>query len=661
MRRVLLIIFLGFTGLVLLAAVGVGILLATFDPNAYTDQIATAVEKATGRQLQFQGSIVTSLFPSPSLKTGRLVMNDPGTFGGGAFVTVESASVSLAVKPLLQGIIQVEEISLNAPVVQLVTTTAGRNNWDYGFDSDLPENTSGTRVDDATASRDAFAQPAAPASAGSDKVVPLTDPAQSNGRKQGYFSHLVVQVERFSCKGGRVLYRNLRTGASYSGNLDDLSVNSVHQDANIPFAATGGLADEMTSRKLQFSLKGKARFAAAGDFSVRFDTLDLTATGLAAEPFTVKNQAELRYVPAKRSLEIHDLKGSLDKAGYGGNLALVLPEGKTPARLTGDLSVNNLNLDELLGKLTTPGSAASSGGSEDVKGAPNLTRPKVAPGGRATAGREASDKLSDQEDAAPGKKSGAATVLDGVNGNVAVTITTLTLNKLSINKLAFTLQAENGLLTAPFSLEALDGAATGTARLDTRKGTPTLSLAASAKNMSMEKLCRALDAKTTVSGTLSADADVNGRGGSWKEIAPTLKGKSSLLVQKGDVRGFSLIPSNLRGIKDVPTDFPFERISGSGNIERGILTSKDITLQSSLLSGAGGGAINLVFEQLDLGMDFMIAGQPPAIPVNITGPFTALSSSVDVRTLMRNTAEGALKSPETARDLLRDAGKLLGR
>ena len=657
MRRVLLIIFLGFTGLVLLAAVGLGILLATFNPNSYTGQISAAVEKATGRQLQFQGDIVTSIFPSPSLKTGRLVMNDPGTFGGGAFITVESASVSLAVKPLLQGIIEIEEVSLNAPAVQLVTTAAGRNNWDYGFGSRLPEDVSGARSGGESA-QDGSSRSAIPAD--SDKVVPLTDPAQPDGQKQGYFSRLVVQVERFTCKDGRVLYRDLRTGASYSGSLENLTVESVRQDADIPFAAAGDLTDEMTGRKLQFSLKGAARLAAAGGFSARFDSLDLTAAGLAAEPLTVKNQAEVRYDPARRSLELHGLKGSLDKTGYGGNLALVLPEGGTPAQLTGDLSVSNLNLDEFLGRLT-PGSAVPASGSEDVRGAPNLTRPKVAPGGRATAGREVADKLSDQDENAPGKKSGTSPALDGVNGDVTVAITALTLNKIAINKFSFALRAENGLVTVPFSLETLDGTASGTARLDARKGTPTLAVAAAAKGMSMEKLCRALDAKTTVSGALSAEVDVNGRGGSWKEIAPTLKGKSSLLVQKGEVRGFSLIPSNLRGIKDVPTNFPFERISGSGNIERGILTSKDITLQSSLLSGAGGGTVNLVFEQLDLGIDFMVAGQPPAIPVNVTGPFASLSTSVDVRTLMRNTAEGALKSPETARDLLKDAGKLLMR
>lgn len=82
-------------------------------------------------------------------------------------------------------------------------------------------------------------------------------------------------------------------------------------------------------------------------------------------------------------------------------------------------------------------------------------------------------------------------------------------------------------------------------------------------------------------------------------------------------------------------------------------------MKSELISAAGGGKIDLVFEQLDLGIDFTIAGQPPAIPVNINGPFRSPSSSVDTRTLMRNTGEGVLTLPEVARTLLKEADRLL--
>lgn len=658
MRRALLIIILGCVGLVLLAAVGLGIFLASFNPNAYTQRISAAVEKATGRQLQFQEDITTSFFPSPRLKTGRLVMNDSGTFGGEAFVSVESATVSLAVGQLLQGVLQIEEISLNGPVVRLITTASGQNNWEYGFGSGKAKGGAANLPDAAGRPEDSSGVSAAPpAEAAGVQAVPLTDPARPGGDKGGFFSHMVIQVDRLDCKDGRVIYRDLGTGASYTGTLDELTVDSVRRDVDVPFTASGGMTDERDGRKARFSLAGAARLDVSGIFSARVDSLELEAAGLTTDPLVLKSRADIRYDPAARGLEVKNVKGSLDATGYAGNFTVALPEGGAPLSVTGELGVDSLDLDALQARLA-PGKSLPD--SEDVKGAPNLTRPKVSASGKAAGGRGISGNAPDRQEKAPsdsGKKSIPAAT--GVDGNVAVTVASLTAGKLPIRNLSFTLRMEKGQAAIPFSLELLGGKASGSARLDLRKETPALDLAATVRGVAMDQLCRVLDAKTIVSGTLSADANVNGRGDSWKDMVPTLKGTTSLQVIKGEVQGFSLIPSNLRGVADAPSSFAFDRISGSGKIERGIVTSKDITLQSKALTGAGGGTVNLAFEQLDLGVDFRIAGQPPAIPVNIAGPFSSISSSVDIRTLMRNTAEGALTTPENARQLLKDAQKLL--
>jgi hypothetical protein len=104
-------------------------------------------------------------------------------------------------------------------------------------------------------------------------------------------------------------------------------------------------------------------------------------------------------------------------------------------------------------------------------------------------------------------------------------------------------------------------------------------------------------------------------------------------------------------------NFPFESLSASARVERGVAQSRDISLQSRVLVGRGGGKIFLAYVQADLGLEFLLGGLPPAIPVNISGPVASLSYSVDMRTFMRNAAEsaaGALPSPDAARDLLRN-------
>ena len=110
MKRLLQIIVLGGTALVLLAALGLGILLATFNPNDYKDQLSLAVQKATGRQLVFLDNIEVSLFPALGLRTGRVALQDIGGFGAEPFLAVDSASLILAVEPLWNRVIEIDEI-----------------------------------------------------------------------------------------------------------------------------------------------------------------------------------------------------------------------------------------------------------------------------------------------------------------------------------------------------------------------------------------------------------------------------------------------------------------------------------------------------------------------------------------------------------------------
>ena len=153
---------------------------------------------------------------------------------------------------------------------------------------------------------------------------------------------------------------------------------------------------------------------------------------------------------------------------------------------------------------------------------------------------------------------------------MSVTVTSLTLKKIPVSKLTFSLRSANQTAEIPFNLDIFGGTVAGTAKLDFRKTVPPLHFTATARNMKMEEMSHAVSDKTTVSGKLSADADVTGQGNSWKEIAPPFKGKAPVQVLQGEGRGFSLIPPNLRGVGEVPVNFPFERISGSARIDRGI-------------------------------------------------------------------------------------------
>lgn len=290
-----------------------------------------------------------------------MLMNDPGIFGGGPFLSVESASIVLALEPLLHGTLQIEEIILHGPELQLTTTASGQHNWEYGFTSrqtqdDEPHPPSNPNLD-------------------GDGVIPLADPAHSNRPAPGFFSRLVVHVNQLTCTDARVQYRDLRSGAFYKGGFDGFSVSDVRRNTDMPMSLKGSLKDENMRRSLWFSLNATARLDSEGIFAASVKALDLETDGIGDNLRRLRSRGEIRYSRAARTVDIRDLHGSLDgKTSFGGCLSLARAEAKTPARFTGEITADGLDLDALLDGLSP---SPASPDAEEVKGAPNLTRPRV--------------------------------------------------------------------------------------------------------------------------------------------------------------------------------------------------------------------------------------------------------------------------------------------
>src|SRR5689334_13343282 len=84
--------------LIVLAAVAVAVLVATFDPNDYKPRIVQAVKERTGRDLSI-GNMTLKLFPKLGAQLDKVSL--AGRDGKGEFVGVSSARVYVAVLPLL--------------------------------------------------------------------------------------------------------------------------------------------------------------------------------------------------------------------------------------------------------------------------------------------------------------------------------------------------------------------------------------------------------------------------------------------------------------------------------------------------------------------------------------------------------------------------------
>jgi hypothetical protein len=465
----------------------------------------------------------------------------------------------------------------------------------------------------------------------------------------------------------------------------------------MPFAISGSLENDTGTIKSGFSLKGSARIAENGAVSVEASALELAAIGPGKHPLTLRTGVLARYDPAARALSLDNIRGDLVVSPAPGSRenaatgetnaeplrtsfrgkAVFIPAGeKVPSRCMGELHLVALDLDALLERAAPP---APSPDDRGVRGAPNLTRPTVRRGAGDRPHPGFPLAAADQAGAFAGKDAKETTAGTNSSGSrakgaipalplfsppdceldVVLDADAVTARSLPLKKTRITLQYKDKQAFLPYEAELFGGNIAGSARLDLRKTGIGATLLGTVKKLDMEEATRGSSGKYRIIGTLDGFLDIAGRGESVTAIIHSLEGAASVQIRNGEIRGFRLIPSDLPHVKKLPTDFPFERMGASAKIKQGVATSKDIALQSALLTGRGGGTAHLAYGQLDIGIDFLLGGHPPAIPVGINGPYNALSCSVDMRSFLRNVAESALQTPGNARQLLRGAGNLL--
>ncbi len=115
-------------GLVALVAAAIAYIALTFDPNAYKPQIIQSVKDSKQRSLKLEGDIKLHFFPSIGVSLGKVSLSEFQSEQ--EFVSVESASVSLKVLPLLAKQIVVDEVAVSGVKARLVKFKDGKTNLD---------------------------------------------------------------------------------------------------------------------------------------------------------------------------------------------------------------------------------------------------------------------------------------------------------------------------------------------------------------------------------------------------------------------------------------------------------------------------------------------------------------------------------------------------
>ena len=118
-------------GVVVVLLVGAAVVVPmVVDPNDYKDDIAAAVENATGRKLDIVGDIALSLFPRLAVDLGQVTLGNVPGFDDDYFARTDSVQVRVKLMPLLDKEVEMDTIEIDGLDINLARDASGRANWE---------------------------------------------------------------------------------------------------------------------------------------------------------------------------------------------------------------------------------------------------------------------------------------------------------------------------------------------------------------------------------------------------------------------------------------------------------------------------------------------------------------------------------------------------
>ena len=304
--------------------------------DVYRVRLENAAGRATGRSLHIEGPLRLMLFPHFGLRAEQVTFaNIPG---GRAAAMARVGDIRLAIRflPLLTGHLEIEQIVLDRPDIELEVDAKGQSNWTFAKSR------------------------TARAAHGSSVTLPLD-----------------TKFSGIKINDGRVAYSNARTGVRRA--LDHVNANIAVTRLDQPVSMEGNLSvagrridfegrvvtiktllsDEptlvdmsLTSALMQLSFKGNLMPDGTVDGSAKLDTPSLRSmaqwlgwkisSGGGLGPLSLEGQ----FTSKNKITTLDPIKLSLDGANMRGKLSIDAHD--TPTQISGALWIDRLDLNPYL-------------------------------------------------------------------------------------------------------------------------------------------------------------------------------------------------------------------------------------------------------------------------------------------------------------------------
>lgn len=578
-------------------AISVLLLLIFFDGNWLRGPIGRAASAATGREVVLRGDLDVKLLSwTPSATVRDLHVGGPTWARDRNTAEVERLDVSVRLRRLFIGQIEVPSLTMTRPSVHLIVDGQGRRSWDLR--PDQPDDGRGAKL------------PVIHRLAIHEGRLTL-DEQRRDMKLDAMITAREARSPRDGDSGFLLDGKGTMNGAPLTLRVTGGPFVNIRRDR--PYAFTADLAGAGSRLQAKGSITRPfdlGRFNAVLTLEGR-DLADLYLLTGITTPNTPPYQLSGNLSRDGSLFRFADFSGRVGSSDLSGNLEVNRIGQRR--RVDAELSSRSLDIDDL----------------SAVLGA----RPRVTSGGTVANSGTPGKLLPD----APLQTDRLRTM----DGSLSYRAGSVKANALDIRQVRLGADLKDGVLKLnPVSFAFNRGELNGTARIDATRSTPYSAVDFRLSGYPLESVIPARGGAPTVTGRVLGRAKLEGPGASVHDLAANSKGTVSLVAPQGRMRsafaellginvgaGVGKLLSGDQSTADIRCAVADFTVAG------GVATSRTFVIDTDVVLAKGSGTIDLGAETLNLRIDGETK-KPRLLrvwaPITVSGSLTSPRLGVDV-------------------------------
>ena len=567
MARAIKIFLIVIAALVVLLAATVFVVTQVIDPNDFKPQIREQAMTQANLDLEIPGDLAWQFWPSLGVSLGRTEARIAGEEE--LFAGINSASVGVAVWPLLFGQAEMDGVTLDGLEVNLVETADGANWEKIGPQDGAEEETTPAEEEQPGESGGMDIPLTIPSVAITDGKIRYRNTTDGTDIRVEHFNFNAQDVSleepfpmqmslRYQDQSDMRVDLNLDTTLAADLDNNHFVLDPMTLDADIAGMTTNPVSVHL-EQKLDVNLDedraqvtdllleaagtrttGNATVTGlTGEMKVagQIDTEPFDANAaleaIGEEPIETSDDSALSKVALSATLDgpansvmVNPLKVTLDSSTLSGKAGL---ENLETGKIVFDLNLDKITLDGYLPPQSDEEDSAAASGA-----------------GGGTGGKEGGTTQLSEAELIP-VDSLRPLLLDG-----SVKIGELNYDTIQASNIVFNVDAKDGVLRlTKASGDTLQGGFNASGRLDVSGNTPRISFKQNVSSMQLQPVvAMALD-KDLAKGIFSMDLDFSASGNSEKALVNSAKGNASMNLADGTVRGLNLYGTLVGGVNDM--------------------------------------------------------------------------------------------------------------